>query len=96
MSDTEENFFEAVKENARLHGRIATLQRANVELAERLKKQEAANKEFGLFSVMTQLLNELYEYANDGDAGPGTPTLPRRDIRLRSAVNKMQENLGIR
>lgn len=46
-----------------------------------------------LETIMKALLEALYDYANDGDAGPGMPTLPNRDIKLRALVSMMRSYL---
>ena len=44
-----------------------------------------------------RLLKVLEYYADDGDAGPGTPVLPNRDIKLRGfAISLIHEIEGVK
>jgi hypothetical protein len=46
--------------------------------------------------ILSELLRELYHYSNDGDAGPGMPTLPTRDLKLRGKITGWLKRLGER
>ena len=56
-----------------------------------IKKENLAEQK--LETKMDTLLSALFDYANDGDAGPGSPLLPTRDVRLRKIISKLQRNL---
>jgi hypothetical protein len=43
--------------------------------------------------AILEILDMLGEYANDGNAGPGQPVLPRRDLHMRDKCYKLQRKL---
>jgi hypothetical protein len=44
-------------------------------------------------NAIIDILDMLGEYANDGNAGPGQPVLPRRDLHMRDKCYKLQRKL---
>jgi len=54
-----------------------------------IKKENLAEQK--LETKMDTLLSALFDYANDGDAGPRGPLLSARDVKLRNIIFKLQK-----
>lgn len=54
---------------------------------------EGLHQEFDNKQLILEILDMLSEYANDGDAGPLQPILPRRDLQMRDKCSKLQRKL---
>jgi hypothetical protein len=51
---------------------------------------KSIKEEFRNRQAILKLADMLGEYANDGDAGPGHPVLPRRDLKMRDKCYEIQ------
>jgi len=76
---TEENDFVVTTKNGK---------RFMVTISE-IKEEVVEQKIKTLESKMDALLSALFDYANDGNAGPGSPLLPARDVELRKIIAKI-------
>ncbi len=55
--------------------------------------QEDKERMDKLEGAILDILDMLGAYANDGNAGPGQPVLPQRDLHMRNKCYKLQRKL---